>query len=320
MKKYSLYTVVFGIFVVLTVVSFVSIYFITTQQRKDLINTAIEEKTHLAVTINETIASPVWFYRMAMVPGLEKGLVTEMAKFKDVRYVRVVKLDGSIYQSSIEEEWGKRTDDPAIAEVITTKKTIVRDEVFKGEKLKTIIYPGYQDRTIWVGFSLKSVEEATKAVFIRDISVALGGLLFTILIIFLILRIIVNPLKKMTVACEEVRKGNLDVKIPVVSKTEIGELAETFNEMIKDLRESHTALEEARAVLEVKVEARTKELRELTEGLEEEVKRRTAEVQERMKELERFHRLAVGRELKMVELKKEIEKLKKELEKYKGRE
>jgi len=38
-----------------------------------------------------------------------------------------------------------------------------------------------------------------------------------------------------------------------------------------------------------------------------------------MKELERFNRLAVGRELKMIGLKEEIRELKKELEKYKGR-
>ena len=319
MKRYSLYTIVFGIFVVLILVSFVSIYFITTQQRKDLINTAIEEKTRLAATINETIASPLWFYRMALVPGLEKAFVAEMAKFKDVRYVRVVTLDGSIYQSSIEEEWGKSIEDPDIEKVIVTKKTIVKEEVFKGEKLKTIIYPGYQDKTIWVAFSLKSVEEATKAVFIRDISVALGGLLFTILIIFLILRIIVDPLKKMTVACEEVRKGNLDVKIPVISKTEIGELATTFNEMIKDLRESHAASEESKKVLEIKVKARTRELKELAERREEIIVERTKELRERIEELEKFQRLTVGRELKMVGLKEEIKKLKEELEKYKGK-
>jgi len=34
-----------------------------------------------------------------------------------------------------------------------------------------------------------------------------------------------------------------------------------------------------------------------------------------VKELGKFHKLAVGRELKMIELKKEIERLKKELEK-----
>jgi len=317
MKKYSLYTAVFGVFMVLIVVSLVSIYFVITQQREDFINTAIEEKIRLAATINETIASPSWIYRMALIPGLEKAFVAEMAKFKDVRYVRIVKLDGSIYQSSVEEEWGKSIKDPDIAKAITTKKTIVKDEVFKGEKLKTIIYPGYQDKTIWVAFSLKRVEEEVKAIFIRGITIALVGLIFTISIIFLILRTIVDPLKKMTAACQEVRKGNLEVKIPVISKTEIGELATTFNEMIKDLRESHAASEESKKVLEIKVKARTRELRELAEGLEEEVKRRTKEIQERMAELEKFQRLAVGRELKMVELKKEIKKLEEEL---KGRE
>jgi len=61
------------------------------------------------------------------------------------------------------------------------------------------------------------------------------------------------------------------------------------------------------------------ELREAKTGLEEKVKERTKEIQERVVELEKFNKLAVGRELKMIELKKEIEKLKEKLEKTKGR-
>jgi PAS domain S-box-containing protein len=41
------------------------------------------------------------------------------------------------------------------------------------------------------------------------------------------------------------------------------------------------------------------------------------EVQKRIKELEEFYDMAVGRELKNIELKKEIKKLKEELEEYK---
>lgn len=46
--------------------------------------------------------------------------------------------------------------------------------------------------------------------------------------------------------------------------------------------------------------------KELQTSLEEKVRERTKELQERLNELERFHRLTVGRELKMIELKKEL--------------
>jgi len=59
------------------------------------------------------------------------------------------------------------------------------------------------------------------------------------------------------------------------------------------------------------------EFKKLQEGLEEKVEERTQELQEKIEELERFQRLAVGRELKMVVLKEEIQKLKEELEKSK---
>lgn len=52
------------------------------------------------------------------------------------------------------------------------------------------------------------------------------------------------------------------------------------------------------------------EIKSLQEELEKKVKNRTKELQERVNELERFHDLTVDRELKMLELKKEIKELK----------
>jgi hypothetical protein len=50
-----------------------------------------------------------------------------------------------------------------------------------------------------------------------------------------------------------------------------------------------------------------------------EIKKTEAELRYRLEEVEKLQRLVVGRELKMIELKEEIERLKRELEKYKGR-
>ena len=317
MKRYSLHTLVFILFMSFTIVSFIVIFLVTTRYQQETIKTAIEEKIHLAEVISKTISSPIWRFQAELFPAISRTLIEETAKTKDVVFIRIVTLAGTIELSNFREEWGKFISDPDIAKVIKTQEPVVKDEVYKGEKIKTIIYPGYGDKTIWVSFSLKRAKEEARAALIGSISIASGIIIVAFLVFVLILRTIVGPLREMMTACEEVRKGNLEVKIPARSRIEIGELATTFNEMIKDLRESQAALEESKKVLEIKVAARTRQLKELAEQREKIIEEKTKELRERVEELEKFQRLTVGRELKMVELKEEIKKLKEELEKYK---
>ncbi|MCK4519313.1 MAG: hypothetical protein KAU12_04245 [Candidatus Omnitrophica bacterium] len=54
------------------------------------------------------------------------------------------------------------------------------------------------------------------------------------------------------------------------------------------------------------VEEKTRGLEELKSKLEIKVKERTSELEEKVKELEKFNRLTVGRELRMMELKKRM--------------
>ncbi len=105
--------------------------------------------------------------------------------------------------------------------------------------------------------------------------------------------------------------GNLDKEIQVKTKDEIGELAEALSQMTGDLKKSRKDIEEYSKGLEEKIKERTKELSGLTENLDEQVKERTKELNQKIGDLERMNKLMINRELKMAELKKEIEELKK---------
>ncbi len=145
-------------------------------------------------------------------------------------------------------------------------------------------------------------------------------LILTVFAVVVLSRKLVRPVQNLVRATRKVSGGNLDVKLKIISGDEIGELTNSFNAMVEDLRKSRQALEEEKASLEIKVRARTKELQELNQALEQKVKERTKElekskeeIQKRADELEKFYQLTVGRELKMIELKQRIKKLEEEL-------
>jgi methyl-accepting chemotaxis protein len=122
------------------------------------------------------------------------------------------------------------------------------------------------------------------------------------IIVFLLTAMITQPIKKLREIAKTMAQGNLEIRADINTKDEIEDLAKDFNIMAEKLKGT-------RSSLEVKVEERTKELKQLTKTLEEQVNQRTRELRGKVQELEKFQRLAVDREIKMVELKKKIQRL-----------
>ena len=101
--------------------------------------------------------------------------------------------------------------------------------------------------------------------------------------------------------------GYLLVKSTIKEYREKEILEQKVSERTKELEDAKHNLEEINSVLEIRVKARTLELEKLNRTLEEKIAERTNDLETKIMALETFQRLTVGRELKMIELKKEIE-------------
>lgn len=150
---------------------------------------------------------------------------------------------------------------------------------------------------------------------------AITFLATVVLLILLLRKIVLLPLEKVVEVVRVITNGDLSKKIEIKATDEIGQLGVAFNEMTSKLKESYEVLEsritertkelqEERGSLEKKVDERTSELEGLKNNLEKTVIERTKNLNSKVLELERMNDLMVGREIKMAELKKEIEKLK----------
>ena len=108
---------------------------------------------------------------------------------------------------------------------------------------------------VFVEQPVSEVYATLDAAILRTIALMVAGLLFSILAAMWLARSMVRPIRTLQDGAARIGAGNLDQRIEVKTGDELEALAEQFNQMMVQLRESYAGLER-------KVEERTAELRE----------------------------------------------------------
>ena len=108
----------------------------------------------------------------------------------------------------------------------------------------------------------------------------------------------IKPLKELTENAEKVKNGNLNVKVPVYSNDEFGKFCETFNEMIRKLRESEIFKKKIREELTLVEE---KERRKIGEFIHEELAQDIAYLKFKIKEIQEKNCIETHEDFKSLE-------------------
>lgn len=309
MLKKSIFSKIFGLIVIMSLIVGVFILVVTIRERTKTIEEALVKENKLLAGVAAKSIETGYLANLWPFETLKK-----ISDSEEILFLWIVKPNGEIFLADNPEMHSKVIDD----DFLGTQEIRVRDGNYHGQRIKLIVHPlqievGKKPWSFYLGVSLKSAEVAARKTIFTGVGFFILTLIFITFVSFYFSKGITQPLEQFKEGAEIIGKGNLDYRIKVKTGDEIEELAESFNRMTEDLKKSRASSEEAKTVLEIKVEARTKELNELVENLEAEVQKRTEEIKERMADLERFNKLVTGRELKMIELKKELKALKTQL-------
>ncbi|HHY09531.1 MAG TPA: diguanylate cyclase [Firmicutes bacterium] len=141
-----------------------------------------------------------------------------------------------------------------LASISPVKNTIESEKFsFGGEEEKSIDHLYGARGENWhvvLEFPLSVIEAQVLAQTKQFLSLGLFSLLFISLITYFIINRATNSLVELVKLTEEVGRGNLELRLQVKSKDEIGKLIGSFNNMVANLKETTASKEELAAEIE----------------------------------------------------------------------
>ena len=120
---------------------------------------------------------------------------------------------------------------------------------------------------LYVGMLEKPYIDLRNNVMIKFTGMAILCVVFLLTILFFITSTIIHPIQGVVFATNKIAQGDLDHKVEINFRDEIGQLAQSFNQMTENLKKANEKLIKWGKTLEKRVKERTKELREMQDYL-----------------------------------------------------
>ena len=209
-------------------------------QKRVIEQRMIEKAEAMVMLTANTIFDPLYKLDLRAL----RFAMADVLKYDEVVYTYVFDVDGNVLNDGTEDNpyQFQRLEDPISLAAIAADSFLIQ----QNDSLLDVTQPLKLGRKklggVRLGFSLDRVRAEVSTV--RDRNLFLGGLfiIFGSLLVSLLVRTVVNPVKKLVEATRDVAEGNLGRDVHVQSRDELAELADSFNRMVRRLKSSHDAL------------------------------------------------------------------------------
>lgn len=162
-------------------------------------------------------------------------------------------------------------------EIVNRVKEDLKYEVIDGNKIRSYFYIDLEDKKRTMTDNSKIVEIIyDNTIMLKELnnstyllfSIGFIVVVFVILLICYLSKKITDPITSLSLAAQEIAKGDFDISVISSSEDEIGELSDVFNGMVKKIKENF-----------LKIEMQNEELEDYNRNLEKKVEERTRELQ-----------------------------------------
>ncbi|MCJ7777774.1 MAG: HAMP domain-containing protein, partial [Sedimentisphaerales bacterium] len=184
------------------------------------------------------------------IEGFETQCQEILQKHKEVSYVMVARLNGSILFHNDPAYQGTIIDDPHIREALTHKRQTVCIYEISGQRYYNTIVPVLDGSNnpivaVIVGFPTAIIDNKIRELLCYSFVVALASLAVATFLLLTSLSIsVTKPLSKLVATIQHIRNSSdLSKRVDIVSRDELGELAYSFNQMTEDLQKTTTSID-----------------------------------------------------------------------------
>jgi two-component system phosphate regulon sensor histidine kinase PhoR len=239
------------ILVVLIIMGILGAYLVNSTRNSQLDNLRSQLENEARITAEASLPGFMSPDEPNELNALAKKLGTQI----ETR-VTIIALDGTVLGDSEEEPatMENHSNRPEIVDALATG--VGASTRYSTTLEKIMMYVAvpilYQDETLGVArvsLPLTAVESLVKRVTVSIIAAMVLATLLVILAAWLIARITTRPIRRLTAASKRIASGELEQKITIEAKDEVGELTYAFNEMSVKTKELVETISEDRTRL-----------------------------------------------------------------------